>query len=346
MKPIAYHPGTDVDSGLLGAVVAHNVRNPGERGFLFKKGSVLDATGLERLSRAAREVHLLVPEPDEIHEDEAGLRLARAVLGPGVRIKGLIGAQYQLVAETRGLLRVDPSAINAVNSIEGLTAFTRFDRQPVEAGEMVAAAKCTPLLIAERSVSQAEARLADAPALRVLPYLPMRVGVLLLERVEPEAREHFAEVMRLKLGYFGSQLGELVEARQIEPEIVAALRRLIAGGHDVIMLAGASSLDPLEPLFPSLRTVGATIEKHGAPAHPGSLFWMAYSGEIPLFGLSSCEMFSHKTILDVVLTRVFAGEPLRRQQIVELGYGGLLEVGMDWRFPDYKELKTAHASAH
>ena len=101
------------------------------------------------------------------------------------------------------------------------------------------------------------------------------------------------------------------------------------------MLAGASSLDPLEPLFPSLAAIGARIEKHGTPVHPGSLFWMAYAGDRPLFGLSSCEMFSHQTVLDLVLPRVFAGEEVRRPQLVELGYGGLLEADMDWRFPNY-----------
>jgi hypothetical protein len=335
MKPIIWHPGDPTGPDLLGTVVAHNVRTVDGKKFLLKKGAVLDPERLERLAHAASEVHLLRPEPGELHEDLAGLRLARAVCGPGVRIKGLIGAQYQLVAERRGLLRVDPCLVRAINAIEGLTLFTTFDHQPVEAGELVAAAKCTPFLIAEEKVAQAEQIAQQSPALRVEPYQPMRVGVLLLERVSPEARERFEDVLRLKLGYFGAQLGALVEARQSEAEIVPALRRLLDDGHDVVMLAGASSLDPLEPLFPALGAVGAKIIKHGAPAHPGSLFWIAYAGRVPLFGLSSCEMFSHKTVLDLILPRVFAGEPVQREQIVELGYGGLLEAGMDWRFPNY-----------
>jgi hypothetical protein len=337
MKKLKWRAGTQPSDALLGAVLAHNVRTSDGRAFLFKKGEVLEADTVSRLEQASGEVHLLIPELGEIHENEAGLRLARAVTGAGARVKGLIGAQYQIVSELRGLLRVDAAAVDAINEIDGLSLFTRFDEQPVEAAEMVAAAKCTPLLIAAAAVERAEARAAAGPVLRVQPYLPRKVGVLLLQRVEPAARDRFAEVLQLKLGYFGSHLGSLVEVRQSESEIVAALHRLLDEGHEVVMLAGASSLDPLEPLFPALRQVGARIEKHGAPAHPGSLFWMAYAGETPLFGLSSCEMFSHKTILDVVLPRVFAGEPLRREHIVHLGYGGLLEVGMDWRFPSYGE---------
>ena len=102
------------------------------------------------------------------------------------------------------------------------------------------------------------------------------------------------------------------------------------------MAAGASSLDPLEPLFAALIQAGAKIEKHGVPAHPGSLFWMAYCGRIPIFGLSSCEMFSHKTILDLVLPRLLAGERVGREELIDMGYGGLLARYMAFRFPPYE----------
>jgi molybdopterin biosynthesis enzyme len=101
------------------------------------------------------------------------------------------------------------------------------------------------------------------------------------------------------------------------------------------MAAGASSLDPLEPLFDALDRVGAQIVKHGVPAHPGSLFWLAYLGTVPIFGLSSCEMFSHKTILDLILPRLLAGERVGREELIEMGHGGLLARYMAFRFPPY-----------
>ena len=335
MRALAWRPGQSVDEGLLGAVVAHNVRTPNGRGFLLKKGEILDEGGLRRLRDARQDVHLLIPAADDVHEDEAGRRLARAVCGPGMAIRGLIGAQYQLVAAHRGLLRVHQDVLRRINDVEGMTVFTRFDYQPVEEGALIAAAKCTPLVIPAAAVREAEAIAAASPPICVLPYQPQSVGVLVLERVDQAARERFRTALGDKLAYFGSRIDSLVQARQSEREIVPALQRLLDAGNDVIMLAGASSLDPLEPLFPSLRAVGARIVKHGAPAHPGSLFWLAYAGATPLFGLSSCEMFSQKTVLDLILPRVFSGEPVSREQIVELGYGGLLEAGMDWRFPAY-----------
>ena len=96
-----------------------------------------------------------------------------------------------------------------------------------------------------------------------------------------------------------------------------------------------ASLDPLEPLFVALRQVGARLVKHGVPAHPGSLFWLAYDETVPIFGLSSCEMFSHRTILDLVLPRLMAGERVGREELISMGHGGLLARYMGFRFPPY-----------
>jgi hypothetical protein len=44
-----------------------------------------------------------------------------------------------------------------------------------------------------------------------------------------------------------------------------------------------------------------------------------------------------KTILDLILPRVFAGERVDRSMLVALGHGGLLNQGQAFRFPPYGE---------
>jgi molybdopterin biosynthesis enzyme len=160
------------------------------------------------------------------------------------------------------------------------------------------------------------------------------VAALVLERVEQRSRDRFQAALERKLAWFGSELVAVGEARSGD-RYVHALRTVLDAQPDLIMAAGASSLDPLEPLFGALDAVGARIVKHGVPVHPGSLFWIAYVGSVPLFGLSSCEMFSHRTILDLVLPRLFAGEPIGKEDLARLGHGGMLGREMAFRFPQY-----------
>lgn len=74
---------------------------------------------------------------------------------------------------------------------------------------------------------------------------------------------------------------------------------------------------------------------YGAPVHPGSMLWLAYRGEIPVFNLASCSMFSRSTSADLILPWLMAGERVGAADIAALGYGGSLDRDMQYRFPPY-----------
>src|SRR5688572_30382368 len=89
-------------------IVAHDVRNAAGTKFLLRKGSPIGDDAVEPLrALGRRELHLLLAEPDELHENEAGDRLARAVAGPGVTFRGPFASEFTFTSEHRGLLRVD-----------------------------------------------------------------------------------------------------------------------------------------------------------------------------------------------------------------------------------------------
>jgi hypothetical protein len=337
MKAFAVEPASASLADIEGRVLAHTVRRPTGKGILLRKGRVLEAEDLEAVRQAGGELHVLEPEAGDIHEDEAGARLSRAAAGDGLRITGPSESQYQLVSGRRGLFRVNVDSLRRINSIEGLSVFTTFDYQPVDEGENVGSVKVTPILLPVDRLLEAEEICRVCPPLLVKAFRPLRVTALILERVDEVAVERFERDMRKKLAWFGS---ELIAVESVEDRVdafVRALNRAREAEADVIMTAGASSLDPLEPLFVALAQAGARIEKHGVPAHPGSLFWLAYCGRVPVFGLSSCEMFSRKTILDLVLPRLMAGERVGRAELIEMGHGGLLARHMAFRFPPYSE---------
>lgn len=332
----------EIDAGDVGMTVAHSVRNVAGTKFVLRKGDILTSEHLPLLRELGdRELHLVGPEDGELHESEAGARLARAVAGPGIEMRGPVESQYTLLAETRGLLRVDAERLFAVNSLDGISVLTRFDNQPVDAGDELAGVKVTPLVMPLATIEAAERICREGPPLRVLPFTPRRVAALVLERVDQRARDRFQAALEHKLAWYGSELVAIGEARSGD-RYVEALQDVLEAAPDLIMAAGASSLDPLEPLFGALDAVGAQIVKHGVPVHPGSLFWIAYIGPVPLFGLSSCEMFSNRTILDLVLPRLFAGEPIDRDDLARLGHGGMLGREMAFRFPPYGARDTSN----
>ena len=107
MKTLAVTAGK-VGPEHVGMVAAHAVRNAAGTKFVVRKGEILQAEHVAQMQELdGREVHLLGIEAGELHEVEAGARLARAISGPGIDLRGPAESQYTLLSAHRGLLRVD-----------------------------------------------------------------------------------------------------------------------------------------------------------------------------------------------------------------------------------------------
>ena len=304
----------------------------------LRKGQVLHAADLPVLGQLPwRELHLIEPEPGELHEEEAGRRIAAAAAGDGIEVRAFAGGHWPLVATRRGVLDVSAAALRDVNCIEGACVYTLFDGQIVDAGEVAARAKVTPFVLHESRVRELEAIAREHSGLvRVRAFHPARIGAIVQERLGEHQIGRFRDALAEKVAWFGA---ELIEPWFVEPDedaIAAAVRELLRVGAQIVVFAGTKAMDPLDPAFLALERLGTSLELHGIPAHPGSLLWLAYLDGVPLVGMPTCGLFSQATTFDLILPRLLIGERPRRTQLAELGHGGLLTKEMGFRFPRYR----------
>ncbi|HEX2912405.1 MAG TPA: hypothetical protein VH186_16470 [Chloroflexia bacterium] len=335
----------DNSSLVLGQVVATNVPDF-ERGtgYLFHKGDILEAAKLASLATHAPadySLHLIQMEEGEVSEDTAGLRLAELVAGPGIIKSGPVESRVNLLAKQRGLLRIDVPRLDLINEVPGVAVFTLYDAMAVEAGTEVAGAKVTPLVYPVTLLQEVEkvVRSQPGPLIDVLPFRPLKVGVIVREQLKAGPRARFISAVEQKFNWFGAELLDVKVVEAAAEQMAVALEGFKSRGADLILHVGGHSSDPLDPIFPTLERLGIEMTRHGAPAHPGTLFWLAYWGNTALFGLASCGMFSRTTLGDLFLARIMAGERLTARAIAQMGQGGLFTRDMAFRFPPYG-LKT------
>lgn len=330
-------PVERVTRAQLGWATAESLRTSGgER--LLPKGGIITEEVLDRWSEVPSGIlHLIELEAGDIHENYAGRRVAEAVTGPGIVIEGPFNSRYNLNSAHKGLLVVDAKRVEAINAAGQLSLFTRYTDQAVVAGQTVAGVKATPIVVPEADVERIEAIAAsgDGPIVDVLPFRERRAAVVATESLHPRLRESFESRVREKLAWYGSTGCEFAYVDAEEGQVAAAIQSAFADGADLIMAAGGNTLDPLDPILLALPAIGASMVHFGAPADPGSMFWVAECDGRPIFNLASCSMYSEATVIDLMLPLTFAGRQILPEDVSRLGYGGLLEDDMTFRFPRY-----------
>jgi hypothetical protein len=334
MQPFILDP-TDPDArrNAPGAIVCQVIKLDGKR--VLNKGQQLTDADRSLLERLSQPIHAVRLDPGDVHEDAAAIRLATAMAGDGLDLRAPVQSRVNITANRKGLLRVDGRRVREMNNQFGVAVFTLIDRIPVLPGKIVAGAKITPVAIAESTLQAAEAIAAGAPLVCVKPYLPRKVGIVTTEGLRGPLQERFQQVVRQKLAWFGSEPLGFADVPGDHEAVAAAIRRFIDQGATLILTGGGNTIDPLDPTILALPLIDAELVSFGAPAHPGSMFWLAQTGEIPIVNLASCSMYSRATIADLVLPWIMAGEPVTRDEMAGLGYGGLLDRDMAFRFPQY-----------
>lgn len=329
MRPLRLEGRTLTAQAIGGRVLTHDA------GPDLRKGTVLDASHLARL-RLLPEVHVVELEPGDVHEDSAAVRLATALLRDNLEATAPHQSQVRIRATRRGLVRVDPVAVEALNQFPGIAIFTVYDDQAVNTGEEIAGCKITPVAVPEAVLAQAEAMCRERPVVQLLPFRPLRTLLVVTERLKPRARELFQAAVARKLGWYGADVIGTLEVARSREAVAEAYARARASGAELILFAGASSIDPLDPAYSELAAEGGELIRFGMPAHPGSMLWLGRLSGAPVVGIASCAGFGKQTSLDLVLPVVFAYGDIDSRGLARLGYGGLIEVSAGRRFPPYE----------
>lgn len=329
MRAIRLEGKSATPADIKGRVLVHDL------GPDLRKGSVLSEKDLERV-RAGGEVHLVELEPGDLHEDEAAGRLAAAMSGPGLEARPPVQSQARLVASRRGLVRVHGDVVDAVNRLGYISVFTLMDGQAVAAGEEVAGCKVTPVAVPGSLIQEAERLCRErGPVLELLAFRPLRTFVVATERLKPKSRDLFRAAVTAKLGWYGAEVLAVREVARTPEAVAAAYKEAADLKTELVLFAGASAIDPLDPAYAELTHAGGDLLQLGAPMHPGSMLWLGRLGEAAVVGVASCAGFGRNSSLDLLLPFVFAYGRADAGDLLRLGHGGLIEAGAGRRFPPY-----------
>ncbi len=197
---------------------------------------------------------------------------------------------------------------------------------PVKAGDKIAGTRIIPLVIEKEKMERAKEAGGDAPIFTVLPFQKKKVGIVTTgnEVFHGRIQDTFTPVIAEKLSEYDAEIIGHEVSDDDHTHITACIQKLIGQGADMVICTGGMSVDPDDKTPLAIRNFGAEVVTYGAPVLPGAMFLLAYyEGNIPVMGLPGCVMYAKRTIFDLVLSRVMAGEILEKKDLDILGEGGL-----------------------
>lgn len=313
----------------VGLPLAHDITEivPGKhKGPVFRRGHIVRAEDIPKLlDIGKRHLYVMELDKDEVHEEDAARRLAKAAAGAHLLRTDPSEGRVNLVAEISGLLKIDADLLYRLNSLGDLMLATLPSNRYVKKGEIVAGTRTIPVVVKEELIQKAEA-LCNAHPIVEIHATPARQVHLIVTGSEVytgRIQDGFEPVVRKKLAEMGSELADKKLATDDPEQISSLIRDARDAGAELILVSGGMSVDPDDKTPEGIRRSGARIESHGFPVLPGSMFLMAYLNNVPILGLSGCVLHDAFSAFDILLPRLLAGEQIARADIVAMGHGGL-----------------------
>ncbi len=311
----------------VGMTLAHDITEviPGKRkGVAFEKGRIIEQGDLERLKDLGKNyLYVFDGVIKGVHENEATERIAHAIMDEHMEPLPPKEGKVSIRSKVDGLFYVNDRHLYEINRIRDVLVSTVPNRYPVKAGDVVAAARIVPLYINERDLRKVE-RVGEKGVVRISPFKSLDVGLVITgsEVYTGRVPDGSSAVVDKLTGY-----GLRVIGKELVPDDISMIRdavmRLLASGARVVITTAGLSVDPDDVTKEGVEATGAEVLFYGTPVFPGAMFLVARLKGRYILGAPACVYYNRYTVLDIVLTRIMAGERMHRTDMVKLSYGGL-----------------------
>lgn len=314
----------------VGMVLAHDLTKivPGKyKGPAFKKGYIIKSEDIQELKDMGKN-HLYIIElkEDEIHEDDAALRIGNAIMGEGLYMEGPSEGKVSLKAKEKGLLKVNIEGLKAINEIESVIIATLHNNSLVQKGQTVAATRIIPLTTKMGKVKKIEDICHSAGSILYTKKIQdLKVGIVVTGTEVYEGRiiDRFGPVLEEKVNKYGGSLLGIKYAPDEAGAITEAMDYFVENGAGVILSSGGMSVDADDVTPKAIAKLSDKIVTYGSPVLPGAMLMIAYRKQATIVGVPACGMYHKTTVLDLVLPRILAGDRIEKKDIIAMGHGGL-----------------------
>ena len=129
------------------------------------------------LNLGKENIYVWAPEPGDIHENDAALRLSRATVGENITFTEPYEGKSTLISEEKGLFKVNSDLLFRINSIDTISIASLPNDFPVGKEQKLAGARIIPG-DQRGKIIQVEELCQKGTGFTVKPYQKLKCGII------------------------------------------------------------------------------------------------------------------------------------------------------------------------
>ena len=298
-------------------------------GRTLSKGTHVSEEILELLNREnVKNILCAVPHEGDIHEDSAAEAISKALDENQLYAEEASTGRVNFRTPSLSIVRYNRELIKKINLVDESIAFSIVEHNQLLAkNDLIATLKIIPFFVSKIYVEQVVSLIAKNEIFKVHRLQEKKVE-LIQTYYDWQKRSIFkatSNVTSSRLDALGCPLQKETLIPHDHKSLCSEIKSSVDSGAQVLLISGASAITDRSDHIPkAILSVGGEIIQYGLAVDPGNLLLIGKIGNTTIIGMPGCARSPKLNGFDWVLQLLMANIPINKEELADMGAGGLL----------------------
>ena len=295
----------------------------------LSKGTRVSEAIVELLNKEnIKTILCAVPHENDLDEDAAAEAISNAIDRNRLYAEEASTGRVNFRTPALGVVRYNRELIKKINLVDESIAFSIVEHNQLLAkNDLIATLKIIPFFVSKIYVEQVVALLSKHEIFKIHRLEEKKVGFIQTYYAW-QKRSIFkatSNVTRSRLDALGCLLEKETLIPHDHESLCSEIKSSLDSGTQVLLISGASAITDRSDYIPkAILSVGGEIIQYGLAVDPGNLLLIGKIGGTTVIGMPGCARSPKLNGFDWVLQLLMANIPITKEELADMGAGGLL----------------------
>ena len=313
-------------NGSKGSILAQTYNLSGRR---LSKGTHVSEDMVELLNKEnVKTVLCAVPHEGDVHEDSAAEAISKALDENQLYAEEASTGRVNFRTPALSIVRYNRELIKKINLVDESIAFSIVEHNQLLAkDDLIATLKIIPFFVSKIYVERVVDLISKNEIFKI-HYLQEKKVELIQTYYDWQKGSIFkatSNVTSSRLDALGCPLQKETLIPHNHRSLCSEIKSSIDRGSQVLLISGASAItDRADQIPKAILSVGGEIIQYGLAVDPGNLLLIGKVGNTTIIGMPGCARSPKLNGFDWVLQLLIADIPINKDELADMGAGGLL----------------------